>query len=120
MGVETVYRVLSAAEWARAVTGGQFDGSALDQRDGFIHLSLRGQVAETLATHFAGSPDLLLLEIDAAALGAALRLEPSRSGALFPHLYRPLRPSDVRRAFPLPLAPDGRHELPRVLDSAAS
>jgi len=69
---------------------GQFDGSPDDQRDGFIHLSLGSQLAGTLVRHYAQTTDLLVLEIDTDNLGAALRLEASRSGALFPHLYAPL------------------------------
>jgi uncharacterized protein (DUF952 family) len=56
---------------------------------------------------------LWLLAVDAGAAGAALRWEPSRGGALFPHLYRPLARADVLWARPLadgaegPVAPAG-------------
>ena len=55
----------------------------------------------------------MLLAVDAEAAGAAVRWEPARGGALFPHLYRPLERADVLWARPLadgpagPLAPDG-------------
>ena len=41
----------------------------------------------------------------------ALAWEPSRGGALFPHLYAPLTRADVRWAKPLPLQ-DGAHVFP--------
>ena len=68
----------------------RFDGAPIDLADGFIHFSTAGQVDETAARHFAGQAGLLLVAVDAAALGAALKYEPSRGGALFPHLYAPL------------------------------
>ena len=43
----------------------------------------------------------MLVAVDAEAAGAALRWEPSRGGALFPHLYRPLALADVLWARPL-------------------
>ena len=49
--------------------------------------------------------DLVLAAIDAAALGGALRYEPSRGGALFPHLYGALPMTAVRWVKPLPLGP---------------
>ena len=58
--------------------------------DGFIHFSTAEQAVETAARHFAGQDDLLLIAVDAAALGDALKYEVSRGGALFPHLYAPL------------------------------
>ena len=43
------------------------------------------------------------------SLGDGLRWEPSRGGALFPHLYGALPMSAVVWSRPLPLGPDGRH-----------
>jgi uncharacterized protein (DUF952 family) len=50
--------------------------------------------------------------VDATALGAALRWEESRGGALFPHLHGPLPQDAVIEAAPLPLGGDGRHVFP--------
>ena len=52
--------------------------------------------------------------VDAAALGPALRHEPSRGGQLFPHLYGTLPLSAIRWVKPLPLGPDGRHVFPEL------
>jgi uncharacterized protein (DUF952 family) len=110
--VTTIYKICRAAEWRAAEQAGVFRGSAVDLRDGFIHFSAADQVAETAARHFAGQTDLLLIHVDADALGDALRWEVSRGGALFPHLYGDLRMEAVIRAEPLPLGPDGRHVFP--------
>jgi uncharacterized protein (DUF952 family) len=85
-----IYKLLPAADWAAAEDRGHYDGSAVDQRDGFIHLSGSDQVIETAARHFTGQTGLALLGVDPDRLGADLRWEPSRGGALFPHLYAPL------------------------------
>ena len=82
-----VYRLCHPADWQRALRCGLFAGTADDRRDGFLHFSAVHQVAETARKHYARARGLLLVEVDARKLGPALRWEPSRGGALFPHLY---------------------------------
>ena len=108
---KTIYKICNAASWREAQRAGVFNGAPVDLADGYIHFSTAGQVAETAARHFAGMADLVLVAVDAAALGAALRYEPSRGGAMFPHLYGKLPLSAVRWVKPLPLGPDG-HAFP--------
>ena len=107
-----IYKVLTATELNEARANGCFEGSPDDRRDGFIHLSAADQLEGTLARHFAARPDLMLLTVDAEMLGAALRWEPSRGGALFPHLYAPLPMAAIRAIAPLTLDAAGRHHLP--------
>jgi uncharacterized protein (DUF952 family) len=85
-----IFKILPRADWERALSLGRFEGSAVDIADGFIHFSAADQLSETARRHFAGQTDLVVLTIEADTLGAALRWEPSRGGALFPHLYAPL------------------------------
>ena len=92
---DAIYKVLRRAEWAEAQARNVFTGSAVDARDGFIHFSTREQLEETIARHFAGEGGLVVLEVDPTALGEQLRWEPSRGGALFPHLYGELPLSAV-------------------------
>jgi uncharacterized protein (DUF952 family) len=110
-----VYKVLPSADWQAAQREGAFHGSPVDLRDGFIHFSTAEQLAETLRRHFAGAADLILLQVDTQAVSpeSAWRWEPSRGGALFPHLYAALPVSAVQSASPLPLGDDGEHQLPR-------
>ena len=108
----TIYKICPAPLWREAERAGRFRGSEVDLRDGFIHFSTAEQALETVARHFAGVDDLLLVRVDAAVLGAALRWEPSRGGALFPHLYGALDLAMVARVEPLPLGADGRHRFP--------
>lgn len=110
-----VYKIVPAALWRAAIAEGAFRGAPVDHRDGYIHLSTAAQVRETAARHFAGLDDLLLVAVDAAALGTALVYEPSRGGALFPHLYGDLPVAAATAATPLPLGPDGRHRFPEAI-----
>ena len=110
----TIYKICDSALWHEAERTGAFAGAPVDHADGFIHFSTAAQVAETAARHFAGKDDLLLVAVDAAALGSALRYEPSRGGQLFPHLYGTLPLSAVRWVKPLPLGADGQHVFPEL------
>jgi len=108
--VQEVYKVVTAEVWAEM--GERWEGSAHDLADGFIHLSTREQLPGTLAKHYGGLDGLILLSIPVGELPAdALRWEPSRGGALFPHLYGTLERRWVRKAETIPLA-DGMHVLP--------
>ena len=107
-----IYKICAAAEWREAERAGVYSGSVVDHRDGFIHVSTAEQAPETAARHFAGQRDLVLVSIDAEALGDRLKWEPSRGGALFPHLHSGLPLAAVRRVLPLPLGADGRHAFP--------
>ena len=109
-----VYKILHAREWSALRAQKQTAGAPIDLADGFIHLSGPDQVAQTAALHFAGADDLVLLAFDSDALGADLEWEASRGGALFPHLYGPLKLADVEWAQPLPLVND-THEFPAGL-----
>jgi uncharacterized protein (DUF952 family) len=104
-----VYKIVAAEEWAEAEAAGVFTGASVDRADGFIHFSTAEQAPETAAKWFAGRRDLTVAAIDAEALGEALRWEPSRGGALFPHLYATLPMSAVVWSRPLPLGRDGAH-----------
>ena len=110
-----VYKIMPRTDWAAFERSGVYHGSADDKRDGFIHFSSPEQLRETAAKHFAGQDDLMLLAVDAGALGEALKWEPSRGGALFPHLYAPLHLIAVNEAQPLPLDASGQRQFPETI-----
>jgi uncharacterized protein (DUF952 family) len=105
------YKILRAPEWEAFAAKGRFAGSPVDLKDGYVHLSTAEQVQETAARHFAGEEGLVLLTLDKTRLDPALKWEPSRGGALFPHLYRELAIEDVIFNQNLPLE-GGRHVFP--------
>ena len=102
-----VFKIFRRSEWDQFSAHGATSGAPVDLADGYIHLSTAAQVTETAARHFKGESDLVLVALDGAALGEALRWEPSRGGQLFPHLYRPLRLADVVWDKSLPLGAAG-------------
>ena len=110
----TIYKICERTSWRLAEQTGTYRGSAADARDGFIHFSTAAQLAGTLAKHFAGHRELLLVAIDAGALGEALKWEPSRGRELFPHLYAGLPLTAVRWTKPLPDEVSGRRVLPEL------
>jgi uncharacterized protein (DUF952 family) len=110
--MHVIYKICPSALWRDAESAGVFRGSELDRRDGFIHFSTAEQAVETAAKHFAGQRDLVLVSVDASKLGGKLKWEPSRGGALFPHLYGDLAVAAVTKVVSLPLGADGSHKFP--------
>ena len=102
-----VFKIFRRPEWDALKEAGRSAGAPVDLQDGYIHLSTPEQVTETAAKHFAGESDLVLVAVSADRLGGALKWEPSRGGALFPHLYRDLTLEDVVWDKSLPLGATG-------------
>lgn len=109
--MDLIYKIAPASLWREAQEKGRFEGAPVDLADGFIHFSTRAEVEETAAKWFSGQDDLMLIGVDPDRLGDALRFEPSRGGALFPHLYGVLPLDAVVFARPLPMRPDGSHDF---------
>ena len=114
MTVTTIYKICERTAWRLAEQSGTYRGSPVDARDGFIHFSTAAQLAETMTKHFAGQRELVLVAVDAEALGAALKWESSRGGELFPHLYAALPLSEVRWTKPLADEVAGQRALPEL------
>lgn len=100
-----IYKILPRSEWHKARDAGVFTGAGIDLKDGYIHFSTAAQAHETARLHFRGKADLVVLEVDGAVLDLAW--EPSRGGALFPHLYGHLPMSAVTAVHEAPLGADG-------------
>jgi uncharacterized protein (DUF952 family) len=113
--MDLIYKIAPAALWRKAQDKGRFDGTPADIADGYIHFSTADQAEATAAKYFKGQDNLLLIAVNAIRLGEALRFEPSRDGALFPHLYSDLPLDAVVFAKPLRLLPDGGHDFAGLL-----
>jgi uncharacterized protein (DUF952 family) len=111
-----IYKICDRKEWEAALAGGEFAGSAVDRRDGYIHFSTAHQLRETARRHFAGRHGLVLLGVATEALGPDLRWEKSRDGDLFPHLYAPLATMHVHSVASLPWGA-GEHDFPAGIPS---
>ncbi|MEM9734303.1 MAG: DUF952 domain-containing protein [Pseudomonadota bacterium] len=110
-----IYKISPRAEWEAAQQAGTFTGATIDVADGFIHFSTAEQAQETLDKHFAGQSDLVLAAIATGPLGVALKWEPSRGGALFPHLYGSLDMAHLLWTRPIITATDGTHTMPDLI-----
>ncbi|MGH6837358.1 MAG: DUF952 domain-containing protein [Methylocella sp.] len=111
-----IYKIVPASLWRKTQDKGRFLGAPADIADCFIHFSRRAQVEATAAKHFSGAGDLLVIAVDTKRLSEGLRFEPSRGGALFPHLFSTLPLDAVVWAKPLPLRPDGAHDFAGLLE----
>ena len=109
-----IYKIFRRPEWDAFRAAGETAGAPVDLADGYIHFSTAAQVAETASKHFAAESDLVLLALEAEALGPDLKWEPSRGGQLFPHLYRKLTLDDILWDKSLPLGASG-HIFPEGL-----
>jgi uncharacterized protein (DUF952 family) len=110
----SIFHIATADAWADAsATGSDYRPESLNT-EGFVHCSLAGQVAGTLAGWFAGRDDLVLLEIDPAPLGDALVIEAGSLGETerFPHVYGAIPLAAVVATTPLALDAAGLHRVP--------
>ena len=114
MQATVVYKIVPQEIWQKAEVAGIFGGASIDLTDGFIHFSTAIQAKRTAELYFKGIDGLLLVAVDAAALGEALVFEPSRDGDLFPHLYGLLPMSAVLWQKPLPMDANGTHQFPEL------
>jgi uncharacterized protein (DUF952 family) len=106
------YKVLTAEQMAALERDAIFAGAPVDLADGYVHLSTAEQLDETVDRHFAGQTDLHIAAVDLEAQGSAIHWEPSRGGALFPHLYGPLLLETVIAYGPMERDDQGKIRLP--------
>ena len=105
-----VFKICEKSEWESIKNKDFFEGSKIDQRDGFIHFSTSVQLKETLEKHFISKSQLYLLEVNTVNLDIVW--EVSRNNELFPHLYQPLPLGAVARVYKISMNDDGHHIIP--------
>lgn len=98
--VNRIFHIARGPEWRDALADGAYAPPSIPA-EGFIHLSTAGQLLGTLHRFYEEEEDMVLLVVDADALGPALRWDDieldDRSVVTFPHLYRALDPAEVER-----------------------
>lgn len=107
-----IFKLLTQDQWRSFQAEKTFKGAPVDLADGYIHFSTRKQVAETAQKYFADELDVVVAEIAVATLPEALKWEPARKGALFPHLYTDLPMASVGRHSVLTRNENGRFQFP--------
>ena len=58
-----IYKLLSEKDYKKFLEDSFFEGSVADNEDGFIHLSTRTQIWETVYKHFNNERNLYIPEI---------------------------------------------------------
>ena len=104
-----VYKVLTLGEWEEASKIGQIV-TALDQQDGFVHLSSATQLNMTLSLYFSKEEKVILLQINETDIIEGLTYEyADKRGGEFAHFYGELSTDKIlqswhldRSAFNLP------------------
>lgn len=112
MPVDRIYKVCTKECFEQSRAVGRFIGMPIDIADKYLHFSSAEQLAETIRLYFAGQTDLVLFSVATASCGEALKWEPSRGGALFPHLFADLPMSSVIESIVFDVSQDGRVALP--------
>ena len=107
-----VYKVCSKDEWDQATINQFYSGSDVDNKDGFIHLSTKKQLHETVTKHFRGKKNLIIISFNSDKIKDNLKWEISRNGDLFPHYYGNLETNFAENTYNLHLNADGIHEFP--------
>lgn len=110
-----IYKICSAENFAMAQAAGTFTGMPIDDQDGYIHFSTAEQLRETLRLHFKGQKNLVVFGIRSVDVGASLRWEPSRGGALFPHVFGAFPMSAVAWSETVDVGDDGSVDLPAAV-----
>ncbi|MEM9233455.1 MAG: DUF952 domain-containing protein [Pseudomonadota bacterium] len=82
-----IYRLMAPAQWQGLSQCEHIPYSPDDDRDGFFHMSTPEQALDTAARHYSAHPKLYAIGCPEEAPGDLLKWEPSRGGALFPHIY---------------------------------
>ena len=104
-----VYKILTLGEWEEASKIGQIV-TALDQQDGFVHLSSAIQLNMTLSLYFLKKEKVILLQINESDIIEGLTYEyADKRGGEFAHFYGELSTDKIsqswyldRSAFSLP------------------
>ncbi len=92
-----VYRVMDTKEWDDFKKEKKFYGNAFDLESGFIHLSTKSQIKDTINKYFQDQKNIVILQICETKIRENIKWEISRDNQIFPHLYGFLKLFDVKK-----------------------
>ena len=90
-----IYKVFTEEENKLFIAKGYTKGSLADIKDGFIHLSEKDQLFETINRHFNYLKTIYVYSFFMESLDTNLKWEISRNGEYFPHYYGVLSLKDM-------------------------
>jgi undecaprenyl diphosphate synthase len=93
-----IYHIVMPEDWAAAEGGREYSAASL-RDEGFIHCSFEDQLDGVLTRYYSGAGEVVVLEIEPAALSAELVEEPSTNNEVYPHIYGALNLDAVTKVF---------------------
>ncbi len=84
-------------EWDDFKKDKRFYGNTFDLESGFIHLSTKSQIKDTINRYFQDQKNIVILQICEKKIKENIKWEISRNNQLFPHLYGFLELFDVKK-----------------------
>ena len=82
-----IYKLFNEKDYKKFLDESSFGGSASDKEDGFIHLSTRSQIWETVYKHFNNKKNLYIFAFNFNSSDTNLKWDVSRNDEYFPHYY---------------------------------
>lgn len=113
-----IFHLTSESDWKKAQAVGEYAAESLVS-EGFIHLSSYGQILQVANSFYKSIEKPVLLALDNMTLGSALKWE-GVNGLEFPHLYRPIKISEVVEVVALTKNANGDYESNSKLDEVAN
>ena len=92
-----VYRVMLNNEWDEFKKKKKIFGNKLDIQSGFIHLSTKSQIKNTIEKYYKNEDSIIIFKINVKDIAKNLKWEISRNNQLFPHLYGFINFIDVKK-----------------------
>ena len=84
-------------EWDEFKKKKKFFGNKLDIQSGFIHLSTKSQIKNTIEKYYKNEDSIIIFKINIKDIAKNLKWEISRNNQLFPHLYGFINFIDVKK-----------------------
>ena len=81
------YKLVLPSALEQAKITGYVAPSALDEKDGYIHLSTDEQYMQTANLHYKAHAHVIALRVKLENVEGTVKWEAARDGSLFPHLY---------------------------------
>jgi uncharacterized protein (DUF952 family) len=88
------YHATTPERWAMFTNEDFYTAESL-ATEGFIHASFAEQLDKTLSIYYKDCPVVHILTINSELLTSELKVEASRNGELFPHIYGALNKSAI-------------------------
>lgn len=94
-----VYRIFKSSEYENFKNSNFFEGNEMDLESGFIHLSTKEQLKETISNYFNNDDNLIIVQLRSSDLANFLKWELSTNNSKFPHFYNRLEFKWVNKVF---------------------